>query len=164
MALVSTSAILASAKDPGYVTQEEASPLNFLELLQKFNPTELCPDCLIIRTARSRHCAICNKCVERFDHHCPWINNCVGVRNHGWFLLFLLFSWTMLIFTIGIAIRGIILGAKEGESIQELGELWLQDKPLGQICIADSCTYQGVIIGVSCVVLFIATLFFIPLS
>jgi hypothetical protein len=49
----------------------------------------LCPDCEVIRTKRSRHCSICNKCVERFDHHCPWINNCVGTKNHGSFMLFL---------------------------------------------------------------------------
>ena len=49
----------------------------------------LCPECEVIRTNRSRHCSICNKCVERFDHHCPWINNCVGVRNHNAFIFFL---------------------------------------------------------------------------
>ena len=42
------------------------------------DPTQLCPDCLVVRTPRSRHCGTCNRCVERFDHHCPWINNCVG--------------------------------------------------------------------------------------
>ena len=26
----------------------------------EINPTELCPDCKVIRTPRSRHCAICN--------------------------------------------------------------------------------------------------------
>lgn len=50
----------------------------------------MCPDCRVLRTPRSRHCAICNKCVERFDHHCPWLNNCVGVNNHNAFLVFLL--------------------------------------------------------------------------
>ena len=55
------------------------------------DPIALCPDCLIVRTPRSRHCNTCNQCVERFDHHCPWINNCVGINNHVYFIFFLIF-------------------------------------------------------------------------
>ncbi|EKX39730.1 hypothetical protein GUITHDRAFT_48650, partial [Guillardia theta CCMP2712] len=35
------------------------------------------------------HCRRCGYCVEGMDHHCFYINNCVGDRNHRYFILFL---------------------------------------------------------------------------
>ena len=94
--------ITASAKDPGTLRSDQNLP--FLELLQKFSPTDLCPDCEVIRTPRSRHCAICNVCIERYDHHCPWINNCVGIRNHNAFLAFITSTSLYIIFSVFIII------------------------------------------------------------
>lgn len=63
ISLISTVAVLmsflyVSCKDPGVVRPEPGQ--SFLQLLRDVNPADLCPECKIIRTARSRHCPICN--------------------------------------------------------------------------------------------------------
>lgn len=86
--------LLSQGADPGYL--KKPKQINFLSMMQAFDPVLLCPDCEVIRTTRSRHCSICNKCVERFDHHCPWVNNCVGINNHHYFMMFLVSITVMM--------------------------------------------------------------------
>lgn len=50
-----------------------------------------CHRCNEIKPARAHHCAVCDRCVFQMDHHCPWVNNCLGLDNLRYFLLFILY-------------------------------------------------------------------------
>jgi hypothetical protein len=91
-------------RNPGYLKKDDS--IDFFEIIEKFDPNHLCPECEVIRTERSRHCNICNRCVERFDHHCPWVNNCVGTKNHGFFYLYIL---TTIIYIVLILVLCLIV-------------------------------------------------------
>jgi palmitoyltransferase len=48
-----------------------------------------CGFCDIDQPLRARHCEDCGRCVRRYDHHCPWLDTCVGENNHRFFLVFI---------------------------------------------------------------------------
>uniref|UniRef100_A0A3B3E077 Palmitoyltransferase n=1 Tax=Oryzias melastigma TaxID=30732 RepID=A0A3B3E077_ORYME len=56
---------------------------------------------------RAKHCKTCGRCVRRFDHHCPWMENCVGEWNHRWFVVYLLVQLLALLWALHIALSGL---------------------------------------------------------
>ncbi|XP_057452065.1 probable protein S-acyltransferase 7 [Lotus japonicus] len=93
--IVLVNLILVSTTDPGIIPRsdqecpEEAGTSNGTKSKKVVNGVEMklkyCRICKIFRPPRSCHCAICDNCIERYDHHCPWIGQCIGLRNHRYY-------------------------------------------------------------------------------
>ncbi|XP_023823281.1 palmitoyltransferase ZDHHC23-A-like [Salvelinus namaycush] len=66
-----------------------------------------CPLCKVVRPPRAGHCRICGGCVQRLDHHCIWINSCVGKANHRNFLLTLLLFLLTSLYGISLVLRSV---------------------------------------------------------
>ncbi|KAM4616705.1 palmitoyltransferase ZDHHC12-B-like [Polymixia lowei] len=103
-----------SLMDPGFVLSDTTKfPPGLDEELETMIPQSSAPRlrrcgyCLLQQPMRARHCQTCKRCVRRFDHHCPWIENCVGERNHRWFVLYLIVQLLALLWALQIALSGI---------------------------------------------------------
>ncbi|CEJ56928.1 Putative Palmitoyltransferase erf2 [Penicillium brasilianum] len=72
-------------------------------------PVKYCKTCAIWRPPRCYHCRVCDNCVETLDHHCVWLNNCVGRRNYRYFFAFVSSCTILSLFLIGASLAHILL-------------------------------------------------------
>jgi len=95
---------IAHHKDPGFLPLQAPVSDNAMETvgspmpdlhpsaLSKDStkiPQSICSTCKVDRPVRSKHCGVCRRCVSRFDHHCPVIDNCVGAKNQREYCIFI---------------------------------------------------------------------------
>lgn len=147
-----------------------------------FHPGVSCETCQLIKPARSKHCreqyiyididssgnaegcsvltanavcvsGVCDRCVQRFDHHCVWVNNCIGARNTRYFLLYLFsvcaMAGDMAVLTGDMLFHAVLRsGLLRASYVDEYGE----QQPAGPLFVAQvrqvssdhfPCHFQG---------------------
>ncbi|EDV20046.1 expressed hypothetical protein [Trichoplax adhaerens] len=88
----------AVCTEPGY-PDEVIDIIVYLYLYKK-----LCSyQGIVAKPPRTHHCRICRRCIMKMDHHCPWVNNCVGRNNHRYFILFCVY---MFLGTLYVSLSG----------------------------------------------------------
>ncbi|OMJ86277.1 hypothetical protein SteCoe_12265 [Stentor coeruleus] len=100
---------LTMITDPGIIPRKEVfqaiGEIPDIFTSEGTDKKKFCKTCQIYRPARSNHCRKCDNCVEVFDHHCPFVNACIGKNNYKYFIGMVI-SLTLL---GGMNIAGVIL-------------------------------------------------------
>ncbi|XP_072399728.1 palmitoyltransferase ZDHHC6 [Diabrotica undecimpunctata] len=115
---------------------------------------QFCLECQGYKAPRSHHCRKCGRCVLKMDHHCPWINNCVGWGNHAHFIFFLTFA------TAGCLQASVILGCCLYKSIHRVRYFYHGDTSVNfglygmMLCVLSLGLSIGVVVAVGMLLFF----------
>ncbi|XP_078238860.1 palmitoyltransferase ZDHHC12 isoform X2 [Pogona vitticeps] len=139
-----------SLMDPGYVEQDQDGEKGSTREEQKSMlspavPTlrlRRCGYCML-KPMRAKHCQTCQHCIRRYDHHCPWVKNCIGERNHPLFIIYLAVQLVVLLWAL--------LEAWSGLHFEQFSWAWLQRNSilLLSFLVIVVCTVVAVLLLVS---------------
>ncbi|XP_013418219.1 palmitoyltransferase ZDHHC3-like isoform X2 [Lingula anatina] len=133
----------AMLTDPGAVPKGNATKENIMKLgLKEGQIVYRCPKCISIKPDRAHHCSVCRRCIKKMDHHCPWVNNCVGENNQKYFVLFTLYICLISCHALYMAIYHFI--SCIGQDWKECGRY----SPAAQTVFLIFLIFEGVLFGI----------------
>ncbi|KAI7743848.1 hypothetical protein M8C21_018090 [Ambrosia artemisiifolia] len=111
---------LAMFTDPGSVPPSFApdieDPLHPIhEIKRKGGDLRYCKKCCLYKPPRSHHCRICKRCVLRMDHHCVWMNNCVGHANYKLFFVFVAYALLACLYSLILLLGSLTVDTQQSE-------------------------------------------------
>ncbi|KAI6222109.1 Palmitoyltransferase [Aphelenchoides besseyi] len=113
----------------------------------------ICSRCESYRPPRAHHCRICKRCIRKMDHHCPWVNNCVGEFNQKYFLQFVFYVGILALYAVGIVVLSWIYHDENSTTGQNgpNGELARHYKVIHTVCLSIEASLLGLfVLAVSC--------------
>ncbi|KAL5549876.1 hypothetical protein UlMin_000052 [Ulmus minor] len=110
--------------DPGRVPstympdiEDSGNPIH--EIKRKGGDLRYCQKCSLYKPPRAHHCRVCQRCVLRMDHHCIWINNCVGHANYKVFFVFVVYAVIACIYSLVLLLGSLTIDPQKGEEESE---------------------------------------------
>ncbi|KAF8060562.1 PAT04 [Scenedesmus sp. PABB004] len=114
--------LLTSCRDPGILPRQEPDEewlqsrkprakdvaVNGQRVTVRYNDT-----CHFYQPPRAHHCSVNDNCIERFDHHCPWVGTTIGKRNYRTFLLFIYSTSAYIAWTFGVSLGSLFVRHRE---------------------------------------------------
>lgn len=109
--------------DPRTKLNRTKPPPRYHNLVLRGHPWSIkyCTTCNIYRPPRCTHCSVCENCIERFDHHCPWLGNCIGKRNYWLFFSFVTSTGILNVSTLGTAVGHLSIITQDLKDLEGLG-------------------------------------------
>lgn len=80
--------------------------------------THSCEICQTYKPPRCHHCSRCNKCFLKMDHHCAFLDTCIGFHNYKFFIQFLVLNVIMI--TFGVVVLAIDTSSNTNNKIEVL--------------------------------------------
>ncbi|XP_027018113.1 zf-DHHC domain-containing protein isoform X2 [Tachysurus fulvidraco] len=112
----------------------------------------VCSRCETYRPPRAHHCRVCQRCIRRMDHHCPWINNCVGELNQKYFIQFLFYTGMASLYSMALVVSAWVWRIRSERDGEKGGE----DVPSKHLIVAHYIILlvESILFGVFVLVIF----------